>query len=175
MSSVTSHTVLANGVNLLNFDMKTLVLENGSAVTICEETPTITVTEATFISNNRPNYLKVNGSLVQWNEDLKPIAYTQAEAHIKVVYSITTTQDSVFLTFQDFAVLITPSLTCEISTFVSLSTQSSMVVESNGVNDFNFDTRNLVVVSSDLYSCSNETPTVSATISTLSNDKSLNL
>jgi len=67
-SSIISHTVNADGVNTLNFDMMTLIIESiqGLALTICGEIPTVTLTAVNFVSNNRALYFFVNGDKIYW-------------------------------------------------------------------------------------------------------------
>jgi len=103
----TTHSVSADGTNTLNLDLKTLVVENGNGATLCGETPTISLTSANEISNNRGNFLRKIGDNIQWVNtagDFKPPICAKAVAHYAITLTVSTTTDTTTLTISDFTV-----------------------------------------------------------------------
>ena len=173
LSTITSHIVSANGVNSLDFDTKTLLIENGVATTICGVAPTI-VSTITTTSNNRPNHMVVNGDRIQWTNTASafiPPTFASAETLLLITFEISTPTVSLTLIISSFTVTVAETAACSLSTFSSLSTLTSMDVIADGMNTLNFDSTTLVVVLSEMSACSNETPTIEASITTLSNNR----
>jgi len=162
------HSVSADGTNTLNLDLKTLVVENGNGATLCGETPTISLTSANEISNNRGNILRKIGDNIQWVNtagDYKPPVSAKAEAHYGITLRIATSTDFIQISIADYTVSVTHTAAC-LATASSLISTTSLTVSADGSNTVNLDPTVLSDINTELLSaCATDTPTVTASIS----------
>jgi len=128
----------------------------------------------TEISNTRAAFLKIVSNKIQWVHaagDFTPPTYANALGNYRIVFTVATTTDTVTLTIDDFDLAIANTAAC-LESVASLASTASLTVSADGTNTVDYDANDLIIIdTTGLSTCSEETPTEYVTISTLSNTR----